>query len=44
MQNVEDKVEVIEQKGMTFNNDFSIHSPCLLSPFLGGKRKLEKNN
>ena len=34
----------IEQKGMTFDRDFCIHSPFLLPTFLGWKRKGEKKN
>ena len=35
---------IIEQKGMTFNHDFAIHSPFLLPSFLRRKRKGKKNN
>ena len=35
---------LIEQKDMTFNHDFPIHSPFLLPPFLGEKKKEEEND
>ena len=34
----------IEQKGMTFNQDFCYFILLFSSLFLGGKRKWEKNN
>ena len=33
-----------EQKGMTFDLDFTIHSHFLLPSFFEGERKGEKNN
>ena len=38
------KYKMIEQKGMTFDHYFSIHSPFLLPSILGRKRKWVNNN